>query len=145
MAVNKLLKAIAFQIEKNPTSLEVHEALFALKNYQKIRLQVEDVFTSFVYGVRVKQIDQYFQIRRLLECFEITFPRRAIIQRTDVAAFPMEWKGNRSAVLYWTTGDGWSVGHKDYVENELNGVWEGFDLEDILQANDLCFTEYADD
>lgn len=144
MAVNPLEKAIRTQIEKHPTSEQAIEALAILQSYQKTRQQIESVFTNFMEGTRTKQVNQYFEIRRLLEAFDIKFPRSLKSQSTDVKAFPMEWKGDRSAVLYWAIGDGWSVGHKDF-DKDLTGEWDGFDLEDTLQANGYSFTEYEDD
>jgi len=44
-------------------------------------------------------------------------------------------------VLYWTTGEGWSVGNKDFLDGDLIGAWEGFDLEDTLVSNGFYFIE----
>ena len=144
MAINSLAKAITTQIGKHPTSEQTIEAIAMLQSYQRIRKQIESVFTNFMEGTRTKQVNQYFEIRQLLEAFEIKFTSSIKSQSTDVKAFPMEWKGDRSAVLYWAIGDGWSVGHKDF-NKDLTGEWDGFDLEDTLQANGYSFTEYEDD
>lgn len=134
--------AVKKLIQQNPTHSDCVEALKALTEYTKLREFVEGVFGD---ERRSKQIEQYFIIRRLLEVCEIEFPNSSkIIQSEAVKQFNLSWEGNKTARLYWSVGQGWTVEHKDF-DKELSGVWEDFDLENLLDANQIYLTEYEDD
>lgn len=146
MATNKLLKALNTQILKTPSLSDCEEALQALQEYTKTRRVIERILTDYNGQTRQAIVDQYFQVKRLLECLhKITFPHTPTDnQSQSVKYFNLEWKGNKTARLYWSSSNGWTVKHKDF-NKELGGVWEDFDLESDLEANQLYFIEYVDD
>lgn len=135
LAVNKL-------IQQNPTHSDCVEALKALSEYTKLREFIEGVFRD---ERRSQQIEQYFIVRRLLEVSGIEFPNSSKINQSEaVKQFNLSWQGNKTARLYWSVDQGWTVEHKDF-DKELTGVWEGFSLEENLEANQIYFDEYEDD
>lgn len=146
MPTNKLLKSVNTQLQKNPSLSDCYDALTALNDYIKTRKVIERILTDYNGETRQQQIDQYFQIRRLLETIHgITFPRTATDdQAQSTKYFNLEWKGDRTARLYWSSSHGWTVEHKQF-DQELTGVWQDYSLEADLEANQLYFVDYVDD
>lgn len=139
MATNKILKSVNTQLSHNPSVADSEEALKALQEYIKTRKTIELIFTESCREPRWQQVDQYFQIRRLLEVFKITFPKtRTDDQAVATKYFNLEWQGDRTARLYWSVGQGWTIEHKQF-DRELTGVWEDFNFEETLLDNQLYF------
>lgn len=128
---NNLVNCVKRELAKRPTHEEVAEALAILEKYQKVWLNIRHIFNT-----REVQIKQYFVIRDLLEILGITFTDAVVPQAVDTKQFNLEWQGDRTAALFWSSGCGWSIDARKFGK-KLGKIWEEFDFDSTLADNDI--------
>lgn len=134
---NKLLAAINKQLEKRPSYDQLCEALERLEKYKNVRHDAQGIFQSYNSDdYRMRNVEQYLAIRSLLEALGMKFTDARIPQAADTKQFNLDWQGDKTAALFWSSGCGWSIDARKFGK-KLGKVWEEFDFDTTLIDNDL--------
>ena len=101
---------------------------------------VDKVMADKFFPDRPAQANQLHVIIHELKAIGIIVGK-SIANRSDAKGWHLRW-GQDKAGLYWTVGQGWVV-EALKSGDELTGQWEGFDLDQHLECNDIDLEEYV--
>ena len=91
---------------------------------------------------RPQLLSQFLVIKKELEFLGISIGKK--VESADAVQWAITQEKDKTAALYWTVGCGWAVEARHF-NKPIGSIWEGFDLEEHLAANDIFLTEYEDD
>lgn len=102
-------------------------------NYSKLTKYEKELLNCFVG--REVEFERFRVIKRELLIVEGIKIGALITSRDDIKGWYAS-AGKDKAALYWTPSNGWEISTRD-EQDELTGVFEGFDLIAALEQNDI--------
>lgn len=112
---------------------ELKELQEAISGHLRERDRIDAMFAD-----RPALPKQYFKIVAELRAIGVMIG--ASKNREDIKQWRLDWKGDRTAALYWTSGNGWTIA--PIKDGDLSGEWEGFDLIEFLDSNGVDTGEF---